>query len=309
MSESPSHERHGVAYLLLAVSTFFLAMNHVIARGVHEQIPPLGLSFWRWIVATVFLLPFIRRGFPEILSVYRARWLDFLILGGLMIGGTTLIMVGLNFTTATNVAVINATQPTLTALILWLFVGERLRSTQTLGVMIGFAGALVIVCQGSLSVARNLQFNIGDFITLLAMCGLSTYAIKLARFPRDMTAPQLLFPLILGGSVLLLPFYIVETLFYRPVPVSQLSLTVIPTIALLVSFGSMLLWNTGNQAVGANRASVFINLIPVFGSTMAVLFLGEDFRLYHLVGMILIALGVWLVVGRNATFTRGSKEA
>ena len=284
------------AYAALILSAFLLSMNHVIGRGVHEQIPPVGLSFWRWFLATPILLPFIWKDFHRVRVIYRQRWKSFLLLGAMMVGGTTLIMVGLNFTTATNVAVINATQPTLTALFLWLFFGEKLRPLQNLGVAVGFAGALLIVSQGSLSVLLGLGFNAGDLVTLAAMCALAAYAIKMSGFSMDLTPAQLLFPIILCGCGLLLPFYLAESLFIRTVPLSLLSVITVMSIALLVSTGAILMWNMGNQRVGANRASIFINFIPVFGSAMAIIFLKERLEWYHLAGMLLICPGVWLVV-------------
>ena len=97
------------------------------------------------------------------------------------------------------------------------------------------------------------------------------------------------------STAVLLPFYVTETLLYRPVPINAVSIGAILTIALLVSCAAMLLWNRGISLLGANRASIFINLVPVFGALFAVVFLGEQFQLYHLAGMLMIGLGVWFV--------------
>ena len=90
------------------------AGNHVIGRSVHGELPPLGLSFWRWLTGAALLFPFLYPGLRAAAPHYREHWRLFAVLGLLMVGSTTLVLVGLNFTTATNTSLINATQPTIT---------------------------------------------------------------------------------------------------------------------------------------------------------------------------------------------------
>jgi len=293
---NPSPAERRQAYLLLGVSTFFLALNHVIGRGVHEHVPPIGLSFWRWVIAALALLPVVLIGWRETLSVYRAEWRAFVLTGALVVGATTLIMIALNFTSATNTALINATQPVLTVLLSRLVYRVPVSGTQAIGILIAFAGVVVMVARGSWATLVGLDFQAGDLLALLAMFGLAGYAIRFVRIPMQLSAARALFPMVVAGSVLLLPFYVLESLLYKPVPVTSTSIGAIVSIALLVSCAAMLLWNTGNRLVGANRASIFINLVPVFGVLLAVSFLGESFELWHLSGMVMIASGVFLVM-------------
>lgn len=285
-----------VAYLILTVSVFFLALNHIIGRSVHEVVPPLGLTFWRWFLAAVILVPVVLVDARATLAIYRTHWRSFLLLGGFIVGATSLIMVALNFTSATNVALINATQPTLTVLFSWLFYGVRLTRVQVLGILVAFVGVLAMISQGSLRVLGSLEFNAGDLIALGAMLGFAAYSVRFVRLRHGLSPTRALFPIMLGGCALLLPFYIGESLFVKPVPINPTSVGAIVSIALLVSLCAMLMWNAGMRMVGANRASIFINLVPVFGALMAVTLLGERFELYHLAGMVFISAGVWLVV-------------
>ena len=292
----PAPRERRVAYFALTLSTFFLALNHVISRGVHEHIPPLGLSFWRWVVGALVLLPVVLVDWRASLAVYRAQWRAFLLAGTLVVGATTLMMVALNFTTATNTALINAVQPVLTVLLSRLVYGVAFGRVQGVGIALAFSGVLVMICQGDWRMLAGLHFAGGDLIALLAMLGFSGYAIRFVRIPHRLSAARALFPMIVAGSLVLLPFYLLESMLFRPVPLSTTSISAIVAIALLVSCAAMLMWNTGNRLVGANRASIFINLVPVFGVVLAVTFLGETFERWHLAGMAMIALGVWLVV-------------
>jgi len=299
MNNEPELRRQRFAYLILAASAFFLAMNHVIARGVHEQVPPLGMSFWRWFIATVFLLPLVWRDLDIALVAYRRYWREFLMTGVLVVGGTSAIMVALNFTTATNVALINASQPAFTAVFSWMLYRERLTRIQVLGIAVALVGVLAMNCRGDPRLLIALEFNGGELIAMAAVCSLAGYAISYARLPHGLSTPSALLPIILVGCICLLPFYILESVFYRPVPVNVVSVSSIVTIAFLASFVAMIMWNRGNQIIGANLASMFINLIPVFGALMAVTFLGERIETYHILGMLMIGFGVWLVLGRG----------
>jgi drug/metabolite transporter (DMT)-like permease len=273
----------------------FLALNHVIGRGVHLEVPPLGLSFWRWLVAALLLLPFILSNSAHTFSVYRSHWRAFAVAGCMIAVASSLIMVALNFTTATNVAVINATQPTITVLLSRLLYAVPVSAARAFGVLVAFLGVLLMISRGDWQLLLALQFNKGDLIALLAMLGFAGYAIVYARIPHGLSAARGLFPVVAVSTAVLLPFYVTETLLYRPVPINAVSIGAILTIALLVSCAAMLLWNRGISLLGANRASIFINLVPVFGALFAVVFLGEQFQLYHLAGMLMIGLGVWFV--------------
>jgi drug/metabolite transporter (DMT)-like permease len=284
------------AYILLIVSTFLLALNHVIGRAVHEDVPPLGLTFWRWFVAVVFLLPFVIKNARPMAEVFRERWREFFALGALIVSATSLAVIAVNYTTATNVALINATQPAITVLLSWLFFSVELRRIQVLGIIISFAGAITMVSHGDLSVITEMNFNVGDLIALSAMFGFAGYAIRYSRFGHGLPTVSALFLVILCGSLVLLPFYIGESLLYQSVDFNLVTISAIVSIAILVSIGAMLMWNHGNATLGANRASIFINLVPFFGALMGVTLLGERFEMYHFAGMLLICTGVWLVL-------------
>lgn len=291
-------QRPALAYLLLVVCMLFLATNHIIGRYVHDTLPPVGLSFWRWLAAAAMLLPFAltRRGSTA--AIYRANAGNFLLLGGLIVGSTTIILVALNFTTAINISLINATQPTITVMFMWLFFKQRLSALQAAGIVLAFAGVVVMLARGRPETLLSLEFNGGDLVALFAMTGFAAYAVNIRRLPHNLTPVESLFGVIVAGSVVILPFYALESIFFRPMPVTWLAIVATLALALLVSCLAMLMWNVGNQAVGPSRASVFMNLIPVFGTGMAVTLLGESLHWFHLAGIVLVGLGIVLVVGR-----------
>ena len=292
----PASQREIRAAALLVLTMLCYAGNHVIGRAVHGELPPVGLSFWRWVVGALILLPFAAPGLRAALPRYRQRWRSFALLGCLVTGSTTLVLVGLNFTSATNTSLINAVQPTLTALLCWLFLRERLHTVQWLGIALAFGGVAQMIVRGQWQLLASLTFSSGDLIVLLAMLGFATYAINIRRIPRDLKGPQSLFVIILFGLVPLLPFYALEGAVYRPVPFSAQTVVAVIALALLVSVLGMLMWTRGNQLIGPNRAAVYMNLLPLFGAMLAVFFLGENIAFYHVVGGVMIVGGMWLVL-------------
>jgi drug/metabolite transporter (DMT)-like permease len=272
------------------------AGNHVIGRAVHADLPPLGLSFWRWVCGALILLPLVAPRLGRLWPLYREHWRILALLGLLIVGSTTLVLLGLNFTTATNTSLINATQPTITALLCWLFLAERLRPLQWGGIGIAFVGITLMLLHGDWRVLVALDFNPGDLVVLLAMFGFAAYGINIRRIPAEFHVTESLFAIILLGLLPLLPLYIAESAVYRPMAFSVESVIVVVVLALLVSVLGMLMWTRGNQLIGPNRAAIYVNLLPLFGALLAVLLLGETIRAYHVAGGLLIGSGMWLAL-------------
>ena len=288
----------GLAYFLITFATFLWGLSIVIGRGVHQEIPPIGLSFWRWFVGAIFLIPFV---FSELIRKaeiirYHAKFIIFM--GAIQVGSSAMLMIGVNFTTAINASVINAFQPAVTAVAAWILTRDKLTTGQGIGVFAGFIGIMVIVARADTSVLFSLNMNIGDWFIVLAIVGWSIYAALLHRIPRELGITTSLFLILMAGSMVILPFYILESMMVRTVPMTVDSLIVFLVMGLAVSVLSIFIWNSGVRSVGPNRASIFLNLIPVFGAGLAIVFLGEKLLTYHFIGGVLVALGITLVITR-----------
>jgi len=284
------------AYLLVVFATFLWGMSIVIGRGVHEEIPPIGLSFWRWAVGAVFLLPFVLPELVRKAPVIRKHIKFIIFMGAIQVGSSTLLFSAVNFTTAINASVINASQPALTAVAAWILIKDRINTGQGLGILVGFVGILTIVFKADLSVLASLDFNVGDGLAVLAIVGWAIYATLIRRLPSELGMTTTLFLILFTGSVAVFPFYLWETVAVRTVPFTGDSLIVFLVLGLFVSVLSIYCWNAGVRAVGPNKASIFLNLIPVFGALLAIIFLGEQLFLFHFVGGALVALGITLVI-------------
>ncbi len=295
-ASGPAPWRRALPYLLITIAVWSWAGNLIIARAVRADIPPIGLSFWRWFIAAVVLLPFAWPGLRAEAPLLRAAWKQLCLLGFLLTGGSTLAFVAVNHTTAINASLVYATQPAAAAFIGWILFRHHFSRLQVLGVVAALLGILAMMSRADWGVLADLQLNGGDLWMIAATTGLSAYSVLLVRLRRGLGLLSSLFVMVAAGSLLLLPFYIAESTLSRTVPLDWLTVAAVFYAAVITSVIAVMLWNTGIAAVGANRGVVFSNLTPVFASAMAIVFLGERVFAYHLIGAALICLGIVFVV-------------
>ena len=286
------------ACLVLTLASAAFAFAHVVGRGIHSEVPPVGLSFWRWLLGAIVLFPFIYPSLKVNAPDIRRHIGPLTLLGGIMIVSATLLMIGLNFTTAINASIINAIQPVSTVLLAMLILHDRLRLSQSCGVALGFIGVIAMISRMDPVALVRVQFNAGDILILLGSIGYSLYAINLRKIPNTLNPSAALFMIIVTGCVIVLPFYVIETILYKPVPISAHAIYAIVALSLVSTVFGTLMWNQGNQLIGPSRAGMFINLIPVFAAIMAIIFLGERLHQYQVICAALICGGIFLVLRR-----------
>ena len=288
-----------LAYFLIIFATFLWAMSIVIVRGVHEEIPPIGLSFLRWFLGGIFLLPFV---WVELFRKYQLIKQQFgliFLMGVLQVGSSIMLVMGVNFTTAINAAVINASQPAITAVAAWVLIRDRITIGHGIGIVTGLIGILIIVARADIFALLRMDLNFGDGLLVLAITGWGIYAVLLRRIPQELGMTTFLFLMIMTGSLASLPFYIWESLNVRTVPFTIDTAIVLLVLGIVVAVCSIYIWNAGVRAVGPNKASIFLNLIPVFGAILAIFFLGERLYSFHFFGAALVCVGITMVIKRG----------
>lgn len=286
-------------YLLLTLAALFWSSNMVLGRAFRGEIPPLTLAFWRWIVALACTLPFALPHLKQQWPLLRRGWRPLLLLGALGIGGyNTFAYLGLQHTTATNAALLNSFIPIATIAISWAALGKRLRPLQAAGVLISLCGVLTIVGRGSLQVFAAFNLNVGDLWVLLAVLDWAIYTVALAWRPQGVHPMLLLATMLLIGIAVLAPAYAWEIGQGGHMSLSLESAAVIAYIGVFPGFVSYVFYNRGIAEVGANKGSLFIHLMPVFGTLLAALFLGEVPQWFHYLGIALIFSGIGLTMRR-----------
>jgi drug/metabolite transporter (DMT)-like permease len=286
-------------YVLLVLATLFWSGNFVLARAVRLDVPPVGLAFWRWLGSSLlvvgFAWPHLRRDWPAIQS----HWRVILLLSILGIAlFNTLVYTALQFTTAINAVLMQSTMPVIIVVMSYLFFRERVTPRQSVGVALSLAGALVIVAQGKLQTLLGLSLNAGDALVFIAVVGYAAYSALLRQRPAIHPLSFVAVTFIWGVGVLL-PFYLWEHLSGRVMVFDTITLLSVGYVAIFPSILAYLCFNRGVELVGANRAGLFIHLMPVFGSLMAIVFLSESLRWYHGLGIVLILSGILLATRRR----------
>jgi drug/metabolite transporter (DMT)-like permease len=282
-------------YLLLTLTVLFWSSNMVIGRGIRDDIPPITLAFWRWVVAFALVLPLALPHLKAQWPVLRAGWRPLLILGLLGTAGyNTLAYIGLQHTTATNAALLNSFVPIATIAISWAFLGKHLRRMEALGVAISLCGALTIVGRGDPAVLAGLQLNVGDLWMLLAVLDWAIYTVALAWRPAGLHPMLMLAASIVVGLLTLGPASLWELESGRSVNLNSTVVATIGYLGLLPSFLGYIFYNRAVAEVGASKSSLFIHLMPVFGTLLSAIFLGEVALWYHYAGIALIFTGIWL---------------
>ena len=285
-----------VAYLMLIITIAAWAGALTIGRALHETIPPVELTFWRWFIAGTCLLPICRHRLRACMADLLAAWKLILFLGLTMIGASALAMLSLNYTTAVNASLINASQPVSTAVLAWLVLGEHLSRSQILGMMTALAGVVLTIIKADLQNLLALQFNIGDLFMVTAALGYSLYATYLAKVPRALDRATALCGITLFGSVALLPPYAYEAAFVRSATFDAGIIGWILFLALVPTLLAIYLWNTAIDSIGVNRSVIFIGMLPPFGALFGVIFLDESLHVYHLAGAALVCVGIVAVI-------------
>jgi len=282
-------------YLLLLLVVLFWSGNFIVARGIQDFIPPFSLSFWRWALALLILIPFSAKSFLRQKNLLLGHWKIILLLGILGIAGfSTFIYIALHSTTVTNTVLVNATNPIFTVIFSWIGFKDRVSPLQILGIAISLGGLLWIITQGNLSLLMTFRYTKGDLWTLAAAVCWALYTVLLRQYPGRTDSIAFLTALFIAGLIFLTPLYIWESFNESSICLNTASISGALYLGVFPSIFAYIFWNRGVKAVSANRAGVFVYLIPVFSIILAFIFFDERFKSYHPPGILLIALGIFL---------------
>ncbi|MEN9479105.1 MAG: hypothetical protein RLZZ298_500 [Pseudomonadota bacterium] len=296
MTSKPAHLWTN-PYLLLTLTALFWSGNMVLGRGIRADVPPMALAFWRWAIAFALVLPLALPHFKEQWPLLKKGWKPVVILGLIGVGGyNTFAYIALQYTSATNAVLLNSFIPVATIAISWAFLGKHLKRLEGLGVVISMCGALTIVARGDFNVLLHLNLNVGDAWMLLAVAVWAVYTVGLAWRPSGVHPMLMLAAMTAVGLAALLPAYLWEMAQGRQINVYLGSLASLAYVGIFPSFLGYIFYNRGVGEVGASKASLFIHLMPVFGTLLSAIFLNEIPLWYHYLGIGLIFTGIWLTM-------------
>ncbi len=282
-------------YLLLAIAPLTWAGNFVVGRLIYDQVPPVSLNLWRWLVALTALLPFT---VPVLLAQRHLILHHWKLLAVLGASGIALfhsfVYQALHFTGAINAALFLSTTPVVIVALSWILFRDPVTARQVFGIIVSLLGALVIIMRGNLSLLLQLQFNKGDLWMLVAVPNWALYSVLLRRLPPGFHPMGLLAATITFGLVLLVPAYLWELTRVGTFQINAATVASVLYMGLFASVIAYVCWNQGVTLVGANRAGLFMHLVPVFSAALAVVILAESVRVFHLLGITFVLAGIYL---------------
>ena len=299
---------HGKVYFLLVVTAFLWGGNAVAAKKVLTEISPVVLTMLRFAVFSAILMiaAWFREGRR---SIPAKRYLLTLLLMGL---SSTVLNNGLQFTglvysTAINCVVITAFGPAITGVLASVVLDERLNSRQWVGVAISAVGVVLIASGGSWMRLFGLSFNWGDILFLWACVGWSVYSIAGRRIMKEFSPLSTTAWAGGFGTLMMLVIALLQG-FDGNIPVTGANWGWLAYMCFGSGLVAFTLWNIGVEAIGPNKASVFINLIPLFGILFSVLLLDEKLGWFHGMGAIWIIGGVWLATRSHRDISELTRE-
>jgi len=287
-------------YLLLSVTALCWAGNAIVGRLAAGHIAPVTLSFLRWSLAFLTLLPFAWKHLVRDWPAIRGKLGTMVVLSITGIGAfNTLQYWALEHTQALNTLLLQSAAPLIVAVWSLILLGVRLTLAQASGVVLSLTGVLVILLHGDLTALSSIQFNKGDLIFTVALVIFGLYSVLTLKRPAIHSLSFVAFTFGCGAACLV-PLLIRELLSRPLMALDTANLLTMFYVAVFPSTIAYLCFNRGVQLIGANRAAPFFHVVPVFGSIMAIAFLGERPQAFHVIGFALVLTGVF-VASRQLT--------
>ena len=291
---------------LLIFASACWAGSSVAGRAAVGDVPPMTLSFLRWFIAFVVLLPL---GAKPLWAERRIFMHNFPIMCAFaffgVVGFTVPYYVGLRFTEAVNVGILNASSPILILLLSFAMLGIVIRPGQLVGVGFALIGTLVIVGRGNPETLLGFTINVGDLLALSAFLSWALYTVMLRWRPPGVSSYSFLVAIFALASLMMLPLYVIELALGRSFEHNLDNWFIIGYAALFPSTLAYLAWNLAVPIVGPNLAAITQYLNPVFAISLAALILGESVETFHLAGIAAILAGIYLSGSRRQREMRG----
>lgn len=281
---------------LAALAAFIWSGNFIVARAVIREISPVALAFLRWLTASIVLLPVCLPRMKELVTVVRKNlaYFFFLSLSGITLFNTFVYVAG-HYSPAINLALIGTTSSPIFATILaGIFLKEKTRGMQLVGLLVCIAGILLLLSRGHLHTLLGFRFSKGDWWVLAGSMAFAIYNVLVRKNPVKVKGLEFLFITFSIGTILLLPAFAVDRVVNKPIEWSGSLVMIILYLGVGASAICYLCWNAAIARLGTARTSVFGNLIPIFSTLEAVFLLGEQILPIHIISGVIVISGLLL---------------
>ena len=284
------------AYIMLICATLFWAGNFIIGKYAFlTEIPPLSLVLYRWLLVWIILLPFTYKEIIKYKDTIFNNLLLLFFLGFTSVGlFNSFTYLSLIHTQVINSTLFNTAIPAVIILLCFLFKIEKTNIFQILGLIISVLGILSIITKLDIEIFLSLNFNKGDMIMIGGVITWGIYSTLLKKKKFTLPLLTLVHVICTFGLICVFPQFFYEFSQGQFIEFNTNLFYILIFLALFPSIGSYYCWAGAVSIIGANRAGIFLSLIPLFSTIMAITFFNEKFQFFHLIGAILIILGLFL---------------
>ena len=288
--------KNKLAYFILILTTIFWSGNFIVGKAASMfQIPPFSLNFYRWFFAGLILLPFT---YKEIINKkkYIIENLGFFIILGItsITIFNSIVYYSLYYTQVISGILMISTIPVWIIFISSILKIEKTNIFQIIGVILSLTGVIFIITKADLNLIKNLDFNKGDLSMVVAMFSWAIYSALLKSKKYEISQVSLLEVVIICGLTFLIPIYFIEMNMGNQIILGKPFYLILGYVVIFPGLAAFFFWIKGISIIGANRAGIFLHLMPIMGAIMAMLIFDEKFMFYHILGAIFIIAGITL---------------
>ena len=284
------------AYLFLVLATFCWSGNFIVGKfATVYEIPPLTLNVFRWISVWFILIPFTYKEIFENLPYIKKNWLVISFMGVITISTfNSVVYFALNYTQVINAVLMLSAIPAATIVLSSLMKIEETNIFQLLGLVLSVIGIGSIISNGDIQKIISLDFNKGDMWMLVCVITWSLYSTLLKKNNFKFSQFTLIQLMVSVGILFLIPQFFYEKSIGLELNLDKNFFLILIYVAIFPAIAAYYFWQKGIEIIGPNRASMFIQLMPLFSAVMAIIIFKEKFELYHFIGAIFILSGIYL---------------
>ena len=284
------------AYLMLILCAFFWSGNFIVGKfATLYEVPPLTLNFFRWLIVWIILIPFTLIDILKNIKVIKENFYSLLLMSITSISiFNSVVYYSLNFTQVLNGALMISIIPVLIVFISFIFKTEKINFSQIFGLLLSITGVLTIITRLDFSKLINLDLNKGDLWLLVAMLSWAIYSTMLITHKTGLKYLSFMTAIVSIGLIFLFPQFLFELKNHQVIKFNIPVILITSYVVFFAGIGSYILWNKAVVIVGPNKAGIFLHLMPVFSSFMAIFLLNEKLMNFHIIGAVIIIIGIYL---------------
>jgi drug/metabolite transporter (DMT)-like permease len=290
------NNKNNAAYILLFFATLFWSGNFLVGKFASQyQVPPFSLNFYRWFCAWLILAPFTIQEILKKKNYILKNYKYYTVLGITSVTiFNSIVYYSLNFTQVISGVLMISTIPVMIIFISSILKIEKTNSYQIFGVTCSFVGVVLIITKANFGILMSLDFNKGDITMVFGMLSWATYSALLKKKKHQLSQLTLLEVVISFGFIFLIPIYFIEYQMGFRIDPSQNFFIILFYVVVFPGLISFIFWIKGVSLIGANRAGIFLHMMPVLSAIMAMIIFNEKFMFYHMLGAIFILTGILL---------------